>query len=301
MAQKTRAKKTIGEREFKKISPTAFNQAYMRTFYGIPYAKEMAKLVNAEEERIKLCGMKLHKDLEGVPRFEARYKGGEAVLDRFIEKHPNTQVLELGAGLSLHGLTLAKKYPGIIYIETDLSDMIHLKEAVIRKLTADPLDNLRFATANALDAQALGQALGATTTKRPLVVYCEGFIAYLSLEEKQKLAEIIKKLLVDYGGAWITPDLSESIDRRAYQISFMAGFREQLKHIEAKVGQKYDDYTFQNEVDADVFFKRNKFVIEKFSQPTNLHSLKKINLTPEMAEKIIQDIRLYGKVWAMSL
>lgn len=273
----------------------------MRTFYGISHAKEMAVLVGAEDERIKLYGEELHKNLDDVPRFEARYKGGEAALEQFIEKHQDAQVFELGAGLSLHGLTLAEKYLGIVYVETDLPDIINLKREVIKKLVAAPPMNLYFSIANALDVEALQKALRITTTNRPLAIYCEGFIDYLSLKEKEALVGTIKGFLARYGGAWITPDPSVSVARRAYQVAFMTGARERTKRVEAVVGQRYDDHAFQDENAADAFFVKNGFKIEKIAQPTVLQSFKECGIESGMTEKIIEDIRLHGRVWTMSL
>jgi O-methyltransferase involved in polyketide biosynthesis len=288
-------------REFKQISPTAFNQAYMRTFYGISHAKEIAVLVGAEKERVKLYGGELHKNFDDVPRFEARYKGGEAALEQFIEKHPDAQVLELGAGLSLHGLALVEKYPNVVYIETDLLDMIDLKREVIKKLVAVPPTNLYFSVANALDSEALQEALRATTARRPLAIYCEGFIDYLSLKEKEVLIGIIKGFLAYYDGAWITPDPSVSVARRAYQVAFMTGARERTKRVEAVVGQRYDDYAFRDENATDSFFMKNGFKIEKISQPIDLYSFKECKIESGMVEKIIEDIRLHGRVWTMTV
>jgi len=273
----------------------------MRTFYGIPNAKEMATLIGAESARIKLYGEELHKNLDDVPRFEARYKGGEAALEKFIEKHPDAQVLELGAGFSLHGLTLAEKHPGLVYIETDLPDMMDLKREVVKKLIAVPPTNLYFSIANALDVEALREALRVATDNRPLTIYCEGFIDYLSLKEKEALIATIKDFLTRYGGAWITPDPAVSVARRAYQVAFMTGARERTKRVETVVGQRYDDHAFQDENAADTFFVENGFTIEKIAQPTVLRSFKECGIESGMTEKIVEDIRLHGRVWTMSL
>lgn len=262
----------------------------------------MAELVNAEEERIKLYGKEHPEGLEEIPRFEARYIGGEIALENSIKENQDTQILELGAGLSLHGLILTQKYPRITYIETDLPDIIQLKKDVIKKIVTVTPTNLHFAVANALDADALNKVLDIiTTTNRQLIIYCEGFMGYLSLEEKQKLAEIVKGLITRYGGEWITPDPAGSIARFDYQAAVFPDAKERMKRVEAVVGQKYGDHAFKNEEDADIFFKKNGFVIKKISQPINLHSLEEINLSQKITGKTIEDIRLYGKVWIMKI
>jgi O-methyltransferase involved in polyketide biosynthesis len=222
------------------------------------------------------------------------------MLDHFCAQHSNAQILELGAGLSLHGLALAERYDGIDYLETDLADMIRLKETIMGKLGRVP-QNLRFADANALDEEALSNALLKTRSHAPIAIYCEGFIDYLSLKEKETLVEIIKHMLSRFGGQWITPDPSVSIERRAFQASFMSGARERTKQVESIVGQRYDDHAFANEADADAFFQKNGFMVVKYAQPIKLNSFSAANIQKELEPKIIEDIRQYGKVWVMSL
>jgi O-methyltransferase involved in polyketide biosynthesis len=227
-------------------------------------------------------------------------------LERLIQRYPNAQVLELAAGFSLHGTTLAEKYPKIEYFETDYSrEIIEVKKDVIEsQLLKRKLPNLHFAQGNALDEGSIKCVLADADPGRPLLIYNEGLMAYLSDAEKEKLATIIKDLQQRFnGGAWITPDPALSAERRNRLATFAKSMSNKgfSKKAEEIAGQKYDDYGFKSENDADEFFASQGFQIERFPQPTDLHSFKNHSLDPEIARRLSEDIREYGKVWVLKI
>lgn len=259
-------------------------------------AKEKTEALRGEEAA--------HEEMISI--MEARYKGGEMALERLIQRYPHAQVLELAAGFSLHGTTLAEKYPEIEYFETDYSpEIIEVKKEVIEsQLLKRKLPNLRFTQGNALDGESIKRVLANADHGRPLLVYNEGLMAYLSDAEKEKLAATIKDLQRRFGGgAWITPDPALSAERRNRLATFAKSMGDKgfLKQAEKIAAQKYDDYGFKSEKDADKFFISQGFCIEKFPQPTNLHSFKNHSLDPEIARRLSEDIREYGKVWVLKI
>lgn len=289
-------------REFAKVSKSAFPLVFHRSFYGIAYAREMAELMDAKTVAIKLHGPDLEVQYELVPVMEARYKGGQAVLEKFISQYPNAQVLELAAGFSLHGAFFAKKYPKIIYTETDYKkETVALKKKLIQTLVKAKPENLYFAQANALRAEELKKILRHADPRRPLLVYNEGLMSYLNEEEKRDLAQNVKRLLLRFGGAWITPDPALSAQRRARLRLFNRGFKNIVKSAERVAGQKYDDHGFLSEHQADEFFLKSGFTLEKFAQPVNLNSFKACGLSRPLIQKITEDIKKYGKVWTLTL
>ncbi len=289
-------------REFSKVSRTAFPHIYFRSFYGIPYADEMSRLMDAKEKTKELHGKDTAHE-ETIPIMEARYKGGEMALEKLIQQYPNAQVLELAAGFSLHGATLAEKYPEIEYFESDYSPetIVAKKDVIESQLLKRKLPNLRFAQGNALDEESIQSILADADTHRPLLVYNEGLMAYLSDAEKEKLAAIIKDLQRQFRGIWITPDPAMSAERRDRLATFTKSMSNKgfLKRAEEIAGQKYDDHGFKSEKGADEFFASQGLQIEKIPQPTNLHSFESYGFSPEMIQQLSEDIREYGKVWIL--
>jgi O-methyltransferase involved in polyketide biosynthesis len=286
-------------RDFSAISQTALAHIYFRSFYTIAYAKELADLTNAATTAEATYGQNIPADVIAI--MEARYKGGEAALTKELTKSPQAQVVELAAGFSLHGLTLAQKFPTCHYYDTDYSlDFVSTKQKIITKeLLKQPLSNLHFGRINALEFDQTQTELH-LDKDRPLIIYCEGLMSYLDDNEKHILAKNIKSLLQTYGGAWITPDPSLSAERRKRLGSFLEGFKSISQAVEKQTKQKYDDYGFASEAEADVFFGREGFTIDKLSQPTDLSSFSLLKHTSEATE-ISNDIQKYGKVWRLSL
>jgi hypothetical protein len=158
------------------------------------------------------------------------------------------------------------------------------------------ISNLYFSKANALDIGGLKKALKNIS---PLAIYCEGLLSYFTEKEENLLARIIKKLLITHGGVWITPDPALSAERKKSLSVFLPRFKSNIKKIEDRTKQKYDDHGFKSELQADEIFQKNGFLIKKIHQPTNLASLK--NIKPDLAQEIIKNIGEYGKIWEMFL
>jgi hypothetical protein len=129
-------------------------------------------------------------------------------------------------------------------------------------------------------------------------------MAYFSDAEKVKLATVIKELQRQFGGgAWITADPALSAERRNRLATFAKSMGDKgfLKQAEKIAAQKYDDYGFKSEEDADKFFISQGFCIEKFPQSTDLRSFENHSLDPEIAHRLSEDIRGYGKVWILKI
>lgn len=292
---------TYKPREHLRVSQTALHHMAWRSYYGIPYAEEMARLTRAREETDEKFGLAVARDI--IPTMEARYKGGQAAMEEFIKEHPNAQVLELAAGFSLHGLTLAQKHPGINYYETDYSPEIaaQKQQLVEQGLLSGQLPNLTFARADALDLASLEKALENADPKRPLLIYCEGLITYLNDEEKQNLIENIITLLKRFGGKFITPDPGFSRERQRKLAETVPAFRPVAKNAEDKAGREYKDNGFESEAIADEFFNKNTLDIQKFPQPVDLNSFKACGVNDEMARQLVENIKAHGKVWMLKL
>ncbi len=282
----------------KKISQTAFNHIIFRTFYRIPFAEEFEQIA----EKLGLGSAAIFKkDIlrKNSVIFEGRYKGGETALEKFIRENPACTILEIAAGFSLHGINLAKKFPGITYLETDLPEMIKMKKRIVKALGLN-LPNLHFAPASALDLPALKKALLLAKPKRRIGVYCEGLLPYFTDNEKSELTENVKFLLDDFGGAWITPDPALSLKSRNFVMSIMPTWKAVAKKVEKLAKRKYDDHGFQGEKQADEFFEERGFKIKKIPWSTDLKSFKISGYKPKEIKEIKKRIKTIGKVWILT-
>ena len=195
---------------FDKISLTATLAAYMRQYSDIPFAKDVAHYLRAQEVFEKLLQdhhMRPQDLLWYAPIFEARYKS----IAETIRKSGTRQVLELASGLSLRGLAMTQD-PGVTYVESDLEELTDEKAALVSDLRCRyrlaTYGNLHLVIANALDRHELQTAIQNFLGGKSIVIVNEGLFQYLSAGEMETVARNIRDLLVEFGGVWITPDFS---------------------------------------------------------------------------------------------
>ena len=195
---------------FEKISLTARLTAYMRQYSDIPFAKDVAVRLRAEEafEKLLRDNELSPKDLLWyAPILEVRYKS----VAETIRKSRVTQVLELASGFSLRGLAVTQD-PQITYVESDLEELTDEKASLVadlrRQYRLAEHGNLHLVTADALDRNQLRSAATSFRRDRPIAVVNEGLLQYLSATEMATVARNIRDLLMEFDGLWITPDFS---------------------------------------------------------------------------------------------
>lgn len=196
------------QENFDSIGMTARFVAYWRQYTDIPFAKDVAARIGANEA-IETFLRDNHVAPDEVswyaPLFEVRYKS----IMEAIRRKGIRQVLELASGLSLRGLVMARD-PAVTYIETDLEGMTTEKAALVsglrQKYSLADYGNFSLHAANALDVQQLVSAAGRFRGDGPVAVVSEGLFPYLTMGEMKTVALNVKSILVHYGGVWITPD-----------------------------------------------------------------------------------------------
>jgi O-methyltransferase involved in polyketide biosynthesis len=179
--------------EHSKISFTAKLVAYFRQFSDIPFAKEVAQYIGADQTFESLFpehGVRRDELMEYAPILEARYKS----IVSLISQSGIRQVIELASGFSLRGLAMTRD-PSITYIDTDLESLDTEKERLISELrlqySIENLGNYHIATANALDLAELKAAIRPFRRDQPIVIVNEGLIIYFSPTERVTLAKNI--------------------------------------------------------------------------------------------------------------
>ena len=195
---------------FEKVSLTARLTAYMRQYSDIPYAKDVANFLRADEAFEKL--LRDHelspKDLLWyAPILEVRYKS----VAETIRKLRATQVLELASGFSLRGLAMTRD-PEVTYVESDLEELTDEKASLVtdlrRRYGLTDHGHLHLVTANALELSELRSAAMSFRRDQPIAVVNEGLLLYLSANEMAAVARNIRDLLIEFDGVWITPDFA---------------------------------------------------------------------------------------------
>ena len=294
---------TESSADFAKISPTAKFVAYYRQFSDIPFATEIAEILQVEESAQQILGDPTVMESfmrRGAPAMEARYK----CMIGAIKKRGIKQVLEFASGLSFRGLWMAED-PAVTYVETDLEGIMQEKFRVIASIPAMAeriaQSNVFFHTVNALNFDEIAVALEHFDPKKPIAVIHEGLFQYLSMAEKKSLAVNIKKILQSFaGGAWITPDLTNKED----QLDRFYHNKEQSEWVSQAIAKltnrNFEDRNFESKAAVELFCADLGFNMEVSSQIDGSYQLtaaSRFNLN----EEEIRGLAGALQVWTLTL
>jgi O-methyltransferase involved in polyketide biosynthesis len=194
-----------------RIGPTAHYTAYVWYRLGLPHAELFA---TPEGRRLfwgfRLAGEWLAAASPNVPSMVQYLELRHRLIDRALVDLRPDRVVELGAGLSRRGVTLARR--GVPYVEVDLPHMIREKTRRIELGADEALRDavrarLRLVPMDVLDADFL-PFLTATLegAKRPVVV-AEGLLGYFPMPERAQLVGDVCAALGAAGGGALVCDL----------------------------------------------------------------------------------------------
>lgn len=244
-------------RDFTSVSASAKWMIQWKGHTNIPYAREVAELLEYPNTYVQDFKKRDFTFWVSAFGLERRYWS----INQLLDDIPVKNILELSSGYSFRGLeyTLKKE---VHYMDTDLPNIITTKKDFVKSLKKDDSDykgKLELLSLNALDKDTFIE-----TVKRfsdgEVVIVNEGLLGYLVKSEKEKLCSIIHDVLMERGGYWITADIG-------------------LKNKDAKLGLAYNDEimefnkeqntegnSFENYKEAELFFNKMGFVIDKEAQ-----------------------------------
>jgi O-methyltransferase involved in polyketide biosynthesis len=148
-------------------------------------------------------------------------------------------VLEVGAGLSPRGLTLAGRSPNLVYVEVDLPHMVAAKRACLRRASLPKGYHLQ---AGDILSPGFPESLPRVPEGARVVVVTEGLTDYLTMEQKRvawsNLASVLKKA---GGGAYLFDVYTKRALER-YPLS--TGFA--LEALSLLIGARMDERLFES-------------------------------------------------------
>lgn len=193
-------------KDYSTISPSAKTLLWMKALTDIPFARAAAGLVFGESELPRENDERVTPHfLKRLMHFDVRYWS----IDAALEMIGASNILEISSGYSFRGLHQVQ-YADRFFIDTDLPEVIDMKETLLqpllRTLPEAPVGQLLVKPLNALDEDAF-RALVRRFPPGPLALVNEGLLVYLDEAEKRRLCAIIRALLKERGGYWITADI----------------------------------------------------------------------------------------------
>lgn len=270
-----------------KLGPTAWVVAYQRTLGNIKYAQEifdeLSPLIALADQKQRDYFDK-SKMSRHTLRLEARYK----LINQILEEQKSAQIFEIAAGLSPRGLAMTQDNPNLTYVELDLPEMINEKRKILSQIAAKinlNISNLSLESGDALNYDSL---LSATKHFRQdnITVVNEGLLRYLNFEQKAQVSQNVNKLLKNFGGVWITPDIT--LDKVIQSDTKGAEYQivKELSGIDLHAN------TFRDVAHAKEFFTQQGFQIESrcYAEIENeLISPTKLGMSKEEVHEAIKD------------
>lgn len=263
-------------RDYSSISPSAKSLLLMKGYTNIPYARQMAALIQGPEPFDLNFDDKDFGFWLRVMHFESRYWS----IDQLLKQTDNKNIIELSSGYSLRGLDMCTT-DTIHYIDTDLPEVIATKQQMINQFSENNgKGKLELLPLNAMDAVAFNTVVN-RFAKGPVTIVNEGLLMYLNQEEKKQLCQTIHSLLKERGGCWITADVyikrSVEMQKAFPHTRGEAAFFEQ-HNIE---NNKFDSYQAAETFFAAQGFEKVKEATPNFMELSVLPHLRK-TMPPEM-------------------
>lgn len=249
---------------FDSISLSAKSLLLTKALTTIPFAREASGLIWDEksiedtEKQLSSIGF-----LMRLIHFEKRYRS----IDQALVKINAKNILEFSSGFSFRGLDLCKD-PEICYVDTDLPQMIEIKNSIVQELKQKfcqyPTENFFLEGLNVLDENAFIEIMK-HFSPGPITMLNEGLLVYLNEEQKRKLCTIIHNILNKKGGYWITADIYV---KNETQDTIMNGFYDK-KGKRFLTEHSVNENKFESFKVAELFFRDCGFdIYEKIEIPT---------------------------------
>ncbi len=279
---------TTTPRDYSDISPSAKALILLKGHTDIPYAQATAELISLPETYKPDLTSKDFSMWIRTIHFEVRYKSINHLLDGLSVKN----ILELSSGFSFRGLDTIQ-HDNVYYIDTDLPDLIETKQAFVAKLQKDtlPKGKLEVLALNALEEDSFEKTVH-HFPEGPIAIVNEGLLMYLELNEKRKLCKIIRGVLKERGGYWITADIYIKTAGTRTEIKMDDELNNFLKQ------QRVDEKMFESFEDAETFFKSEGFVVDKEAEPDYANSGSLKYLMASGTEEQLMSLSKAGKIHA---
>ena len=193
-------------KDYNSISPTAEYLVRLKALTQIPFAKEAAAILNSRSPAPAPAeGVDPKAFIKWLIHFENRYWTVEKLLRKTHPQH----ILEISSGYSFRGLAWCFE-KAVHFIDTDLPDVVASKSKLTEELVAGHTSAMKgkpeLLPLNVMDTESFNAVINRFGEGAVSIVN-EGLLMYLGGEEKKKLCNTIREVLITRGGYWITGDV----------------------------------------------------------------------------------------------
>lgn len=267
------------QKDFSSVSPSAKSLLMMKGYTNIPYAKQTAALMEGSEVFDLNFNDKDFWFWIRVMHFENRYWS----IDQLLQQTESRNILELSSGYSLRGLDLCVKDETVHYIDTDLEELVAVKQSMIDnlQLNKDVKGRFELLPLNVMDTQEFGNVVS-RFEDGPLTIVNEGLLMYLNEGEKKQLCKTIHAILKQRGGYWITADIY--VQRDAEATASMPQSKSEAAFLEQ---HNIEENKFKSYEAARAFFEAQGFELLKEAVP----NYQELSVMPHLLKVLPEEVR----------
>lgn len=279
--------------DFDTISPSAISLILMKGYTNLPYARQTSELIQKISSKFVPEQLDKFTFLARTVHFEYRYLS----INSLMQDLDISNFLEISSGYSFRGLDTIQKSK-VNYIDTDLENVIKLKEKIMVSLPQKPAQGkLKLMPLNALNREQF-EKTAASMPAGKIAIINEGLLMYLDDTEKEYLCQTIREILKSRGGYWITADIYLQNKINNYNFKIDQHTQKFLEH------HKIEEKRFKSLEDAKHFFNKMGFVIDKEAD-VNINELSTIDQLLQHAQpeqlKVFQNEGKISTTWRLKL
>lgn len=192
-------------------------------------------------------------------------------------------MLDLPCGYTARGIKLAKS--GINYIGTDLPAVIDAMNPAVSKVIGDN-KNIKYHGVDATNYASIRKAL--ENVKGELHITTEGLLMYLTQSELETVFGNIRRILLEFGGKWITVD--NDLDGTS-AVAMSAVFADMPGGKGDELGRTVAGIVSKTTLANNIFFDKDKDKVKKFVSDMGF-DLELVPMKKYMPEKLLSVAQL---------
>ena len=206
------------------ISPTAHYTGYVWARNGMSHREletiEGRILFESLRPAMTINGLLGRGTLEGY--LLARHRAIDELLQRAIDEHGVTQVIEVAAGLSPRGWRFIRRYgEQLTYVEADLPGMAARKRRALERIGSDPARHL-VRELDVLEEEGLQTLASELDPSHGLAIITEGLLPYLPTDQVHAMWRRFAATLSGFDGGLYVSDIHVGAEEGATERAFRA-------------------------------------------------------------------------------
>ena len=235
-------------------------------------------LADSKERGVEVPPEILNALMRAIPVFMATVEARFFSCNNLIVSSKVKNVLDLPCGYTARGIKLAKS--GINYIGTDLPAVIDAMRPAVSKVIGEN-ENINYHGVDATNYSSIRKAL--ENVSGELHITTEGLLMYLTQSELETVFGNIRKILLEFGGRWVTVD-NDLDDTSAVAMS--AVFADMPGGKGDELGRKIAGIVSKTTLANNIFCDKDKDKVKKFVSDMGF-DLELVPMKDYMPEKLM--------------